>query len=127
MQWNFLSWAIGTPRKRVRRLRANVFTIAKLRSSGSDISKLQEVGRGLRLPVDECGNRISNEEFTLNYIVDFTEADFAECELCRAIDAEAVGHRGGCQFRTVGDRFEALAALFRELTLGVCLSVGVGG
>lgn len=56
----------------------NVFTIAKLRSSGSDNSKLQEVGRGLRLPVDENGNRISNEEFHLNYIVDFTEADFAK-------------------------------------------------
>jgi len=56
----------------------NVFTIAKLRSSGSDNSKLQEVGRGLRLPVDENGNRISNEDFTLNYIVDFTEADFAQ-------------------------------------------------
>ena len=56
----------------------NVFTIAKLRSSGSEISKLQEVGRGLRLPVDENGNRISNEEFQLNYIVDFTEADFAK-------------------------------------------------
>lgn len=55
----------------------NVFTIAKLRSSGSDNSKLQEVGRGLRLPVDENGNRISNEDFTLNYIVDFTEANFA--------------------------------------------------
>lgn len=56
----------------------NIFTIAKLRSSGSENSKLQEVGRGLRLPVDENGNRISNEEFTLNYIVDFTEADFAK-------------------------------------------------
>ena len=56
----------------------NVFTIAKLRSSGSENSKLQEVGRGLRLPVDENGNRISNEEFTLNYIVDFTEADFTQ-------------------------------------------------
>lgn len=56
----------------------NVFTITKLRSSGSENSKLQEVGRGLRLPVDENGNRISNEEFTLNYIVDFTEADFAQ-------------------------------------------------
>ncbi len=55
----------------------NVFTIAKLRSSGSETGKLQEVGRGLRLPVDENGNRIANEEFTLNYIVDFTEADFA--------------------------------------------------
>lgn len=56
----------------------NVFTITKLRSSGSEISKIQEVGRGLRLPVDEFGNRISNEEFMLNYIVDFKEADFAE-------------------------------------------------
>lgn len=65
----------------------NVFTITKLRSSGSDISKLQEVGRGLRLPVDECGNRISNEEFTLNYIVDFTEADFAK-KLVEQVNSE---------------------------------------
>ncbi|PWM79570.1 MAG: type III restriction-modification system endonuclease [Phascolarctobacterium sp.] len=56
----------------------NVFTIAKLRSSGSENSKLQEVGRGLRLPVDENGNRVSDEQFYLNYIVDFTEADFAK-------------------------------------------------
>ena len=54
----------------------NVFTICKLRSSGSDISKMQEVGRGLRLPVDEYGNR-SSDPFLLNYIVDFDEADFA--------------------------------------------------
>ncbi len=65
----------------------NVFTIAKLRSSGSDISKIQEVGRGLRLPVDENGNRISNEEFRLNYIVDFTESDFAE-KLVKEINDE---------------------------------------
>ncbi len=56
----------------------NVFTICKLRSSGSETSKLQEVGRGLRLPVDEFGTRIAKDEFTLNYIVDFTERDFAE-------------------------------------------------
>lgn len=55
----------------------NVFTICKLRSSGSEISKLQEVGRGLRLPVDCGGNRISDSAFMLNYIVDFTEKDFA--------------------------------------------------
>lgn len=55
----------------------NVFTIAKLRSSGSEISKLQEVGRGLRLPVDENGTRVNNKKFYLNYIVDFTEANFA--------------------------------------------------
>lgn len=55
----------------------NVFTICKLRSSGSEISKLQEVGRGLRLPVNDVLSRISNEQFYLNYIVDFTEKDFA--------------------------------------------------
>ena len=55
----------------------NVFTICKLRSSGSETSKLQEVGRGLRLPVDSVGNRISDSSFMLNYIVDFTEKDFA--------------------------------------------------
>ena len=56
----------------------NVFTIAKLRSSGSENSKLQEVGRGLRLPVNEYGKRITDTDFYLNYIVDYTEKDFVE-------------------------------------------------
>jgi len=56
----------------------NVFQICKLRSSGSEISKLQEVGRGLRLPVDEYGNRISDEQFYLTYLFDYSEKDFAD-------------------------------------------------
>lgn len=56
----------------------NVFVITKLRTSGSEISKLQEVGRGLRLPVDENGKRLSTEEFRLDYIIDWSEKDFAE-------------------------------------------------
>lgn len=56
----------------------NVFQICKLRSSGSEISKLQEVGRGLRLPVDEYGNRISDEQFYLTYLVDYSEKNFAD-------------------------------------------------
>ena len=56
----------------------NVFQICKLRSSGSEISKLQEVGRGLRLPVNEYGNRVKDEFFSLNYFVDFTESDFID-------------------------------------------------
>ncbi len=48
-----------------------------------------EVGRGLRLPVDENGNRVSGEDFRLNYIVDFTEADFAE-RLVNQINGEVV-------------------------------------
>ena len=56
----------------------NVFQICKLRSSGSEISKLQEVGRGLRLPVNEYGNRVKDEQFYLNYFVDFTESNFVD-------------------------------------------------
>lgn len=68
----------------------NVFTICKLRSSGSEISKLQEVGRGLRLPVDQAGNRIGDSSFMLNYIVDFTEKDFAN-KLVAEINGEIQG------------------------------------
>ncbi|MDR0611469.1 MAG: type III restriction-modification system endonuclease [Planctomycetaceae bacterium] len=55
----------------------NVFVICKLRNSGSEIRKLQEVGRGLRLPFDENGNRINDEEFYLTYIIDYSERNFA--------------------------------------------------
>ena len=56
----------------------NVFQICKLRSSGSETSKLQEVGRGLRLPVNEFMQREKQEKepFFLNYFVDFSEKDF---------------------------------------------------
>lgn len=56
----------------------NVFQICKLRSSGSTTSKLQEVGRGLRLPVNEYMARVKDENFDLNYYVDFTESDFVD-------------------------------------------------
>jgi type III restriction enzyme len=55
--------------------------IAKLRSSGSEIRKLQEVGRGLRLPFDETGTRVTperyGEDFRLTYIIDYSENEFA--------------------------------------------------
>lgn len=54
----------------------NVMQIVKLRSSGSTTSKLQEVGRGLRLPVNEYMGRVKDRSFMLNYYVDFTEKDF---------------------------------------------------
>ncbi len=56
----------------------NIFQIVKLRSSGSDISKLQEVGRGLRLPVDFKGSRLAGEQFHLTYLIDYTERSFAD-------------------------------------------------
>ena len=58
----------------------NVFTIAKLRTSGSETSKIQEVGRGLRLPVDETGHRLTQDEWQsrLSFLVGYDEKDFAE-------------------------------------------------
>ena len=57
----------------------NVFVIAKLRTSGSENSKIQEVGRGLRLPVDENGHRLMQEELPsrLRYLIGYDEKDFA--------------------------------------------------
>ena len=58
----------------------NVFVIAKLRTSGSEISKIQEVGRGLRLPVDETGHRLQQDEFEsrLSFLIGYDERDFAQ-------------------------------------------------
>lgn len=41
----------------------NIFQICTLKQSSSDISKRQEVGRGLRLCVDQDGNRIDSESY----------------------------------------------------------------
>jgi type III restriction enzyme len=67
----------------------NVFQICKLRSSGGKTSKLQEVGRGLRLPVNEYMQRVKNENFQLHYYVDFTEKDFVK-ELINDINSKSL-------------------------------------
>lgn len=58
----------------------NVFVICKLRTSGSENSKIQEVGRGLRLPVDEKGRRVTQDEFVsrLDFLIGYDERDFAQ-------------------------------------------------
>ncbi|WP_285947651.1 type III restriction-modification system endonuclease [Thomasclavelia cocleata] len=58
----------------------NVFVISKLRTSGSENSKIQEVGRGLRLPVDETGHRLTQDEFPsrLSFLIGYDEREFAE-------------------------------------------------
>uniref|UniRef100_UPI0007511690 type III restriction-modification system endonuclease n=1 Tax=Treponema endosymbiont of Eucomonympha sp. TaxID=1580831 RepID=UPI0007511690 len=67
----------------------NVFVIAKMRASGSETSKLQEVARGLRLPVDERGSRLSEEEFRLTYLIDYSEKGFA-AKLVGEINSDAL-------------------------------------
>lgn len=58
----------------------NIFVIAKLRKSGSETSKIQEVGRGLRLPVNASGKRMANtdKDYYLDLIIDWSERDFAQ-------------------------------------------------
>ncbi|MCS4488494.1 type III restriction-modification system endonuclease [Streptococcus sciuri] len=58
----------------------NVFVIAKLRTSGSENSKIQEVGRGLRLPVDETGRRLMQDELPsrLQFLIGYDEKEFAQ-------------------------------------------------
>lgn len=47
----------------------NVFNICTLAYSTSEIKKRQEIGRGLRLPVDQNGNRIHNRDINLLTVV----------------------------------------------------------
>lgn len=75
---------------------ANVFNICKLAPTGSDITRLQQVGRGLRIAVDKNGDRltldnVSEAEFSyinmLNVIVPSSEKNFIE-----AIQSEILAH-----------------------------------
>lgn len=46
----------------------NVMTLCKLAPSNSKISKLQQIGRGLRLAVNQDGKRITKEDSNFNFI-----------------------------------------------------------
>ncbi|PHS58480.1 MAG: type III restriction-modification system endonuclease [Sulfurimonas sp.] len=60
----------------------NVMTLCKLAPSNSKISKLQQIGRGLRLAVNQDGKRITREDNDFDFInelfvvVPSTESDF---------------------------------------------------
>lgn len=46
----------------------NVMTLCKLAPSNSKISKLQQIGRGLRLAVNQNGKRVTNENENFNFV-----------------------------------------------------------
>ncbi|MGL2702471.1 DEAD/DEAH box helicase family protein [Helicobacter pylori] len=46
----------------------NVMTICKLAPSGSNITKLQQIGRGLRLAVNDKGERITKEHADFDFV-----------------------------------------------------------
>ncbi|MDQ2730746.1 MAG: DEAD/DEAH box helicase family protein [Armatimonadota bacterium] len=56
----------------------NVFQICTLNEGRSEVKKRQEIGRGLRLPVDETGNRIFDTSIArLTVIANESYSDFA--------------------------------------------------
>ena len=57
----------------------NVFQICTLGKTQSEIKKRQEIGRGLRLPVDEHGNRVHDKNInTLTVIANESYNEFAQ-------------------------------------------------
>ncbi|WP_292519529.1 DEAD/DEAH box helicase family protein [Methanoculleus sp.] len=56
----------------------NVFTICTLKESSNEMAKKQEIGRGLRLPVDTSGNRCHDEDINwLTVVANAYYEDFA--------------------------------------------------
>ncbi|WP_169829177.1 DEAD/DEAH box helicase family protein [Tsuneonella mangrovi] len=57
----------------------NVFQVCFLRHSGSEVERRQQIGRGLRLPVDETGQRVTDPSICrLTLVVDETFSEFRE-------------------------------------------------
>ena len=68
----------------------NIFTLAKLAPSNSEITKLQQIGRGLRLPVNQEGYRLSETPSILDVIVPGSEAEFVR-GIQQDIDGASLG------------------------------------
>ena len=70
----------------------NIFTLAKLAPSNSEITKLQQIGRGLRLPVNQNGRRIPSAEMEsiLDVVVPGREEEFV-LGIQRDIDGASLG------------------------------------
>jgi len=106
----------------------NVFVIAKLRSSGSEIRKIQEVGRGLRLPFDETGSRVTperyNEDFRLTYIIDYSEKEFAK-KLVGEINADGGKIEGKITDDVLDILVKAGYAEDRDKAFGALLNAGI--
>ncbi len=69
----------------------NVFQVGFLRHSRSDLERRQQIGRGLRLPVDQSGNRIMDPSINrLTLIVDESFIEFRD-----ALNSEYAGVDSG--------------------------------
>lgn len=92
----------------------NVFQICTLNESKSELKKRQEIGRGLRLPVDRFGQRVHDKRINvLTVVANETYQDFSEA-LQREIQEETSVDFTG---RIKDAREKAQVRLSKELTL----------
>ncbi|AFI05921.1 restriction endonuclease [Helicobacter cetorum] len=106
----------------------NVMTICKLAPSHSNITKLQQIGRGLRLAVNHRGERITKERNDFDFInelvvvVPQVEGDFVEAiqqeirehslaKLSKEFNAEELIESGAINHRGYGELVEKLENL----------------
>lgn len=95
----------------------NVFQICTLNESKSDLKKRQEIGRGLRLPVNSEGERIFEKRINiLTVIANETYADFSK-QLQKEIQEETSVDFTG---RIKNSREKAQIKLSKELTPQNC-------
>jgi len=92
----------------------NVFQICTLNESKSDLRKRQEIGRGLRLPVDSTGQRVMDKNINiLTVIANETYEDFSEALQREIQDETSVEFKN--RIKNVRDK--AQIKLTKELTL----------
>lgn len=92
----------------------NVFQICTLNESKSELKKRQEIGRGLRLPVDSAGLRVQNRHLNvLTVVANETYEEFAEALQREIQDETSVAFKD----RIKNARAKAQVRLSKELTL----------
>lgn len=92
----------------------NVFQICTLNESKSDLKKRQEIGRGLRLPVDSTGLRVQDKHINvLTVVANETYEDFSEALQREIQDETSVEFKG----KIKNAREKAQVRLSKELTL----------
>lgn len=92
----------------------NVFQICTLNESKSDLKKRQEIGRGLRLPVDSTGQRVQDKRTNvLTVVANETYEDFSAALQQEIQEETSVEFKG----RIKNAREKAQIKLTKELTI----------
>lgn len=93
----------------------NVFQICTLNQTGSEIRKRQEIGRGVRLAVNQAGDRVRDE--TVNVLTVVANESYQQYVERYQSELEAEYGKDGLAPRPANARQRAVARLQKEYTL----------